>query len=269
MRCGDMEDVGVEAGAKELSAEEAAAEESAEEEAAEEARQAKKAWERELNRKRQARYRERHPKEVKERNDAHYQDIKYAIRARQYERNAQLRLAGDGAAGAAGEAGAAGAAYTFGVLPGCKLECYPGACKACFNSKDRHAVWVRIRAAYEIEARDEVSLPVDARAEAEFLAGLGRFWCRDDCGDYLKTRVKCRFHGECQRCSAVNRREKDCAAANTLFYEAHRNEVQESRDLAQAQFQCWLDSWKLEGVPGAQWRAAFEQELVELTLRRR
>jgi hypothetical protein len=181
-------------------------------------------------------------------------------------------LAGSLAGSLAGAA--VGCAYTFGVLSGCNLECYPGACKACFNSKDRHTVWVRIRAAYEIEAKEEVPLPVDTRAEAEFLAVMGRFWTRADGGDYLKTRVKSRFHGECQCCSAVNLREKDCDAANTLFYEANQTEVQESRShqtevqesLSQAQWQCWLDSWKLEGAAGARWRAAFEQELVELMM---
>jgi TPP-dependent trihydroxycyclohexane-1,2-dione (THcHDO) dehydratase len=191
--------------------------------------------------------------------------LEHKKRQREEENLVICALAGS-LAGAAGAAG--GGAYTFGVLPGCRLECYPGACKACFNSKDRHTVWVRIRSAYEIETQEEVPLPVDARAEAEFVAGLGRFWCRHDCGDYLKTRVKCRFHGKCQRCSAVNRREKDRAAAHTLFYEEQRTEVQESRDLAQAQWQCWLESWK-NGVAGARWRGGFKQDLVALTLRRR
>ena len=111
------------------------------------------------------------------------------------------------AAGLAGVGGSA-AAYTFAVLPGCKLECYPGACKACFNSKDRHAVWVRIRSAYEIEAQEEVPLPIDSAGEEELVAGLELFWCRHDCCDYLKTREKCRYFGTCQRCSTVNRREK-------------------------------------------------------------
>jgi hypothetical protein len=224
----------------------------------EKARQATKKWKKENVEQEKAvqqQYYQIHKPEI----------LEHKKRQREEENLVACSLAG--AAGAAGADGAGGA-YTFRVLPGCRLECYPGACKACFNSKDRHAVWVRIRAAYELEAPEEVPLPVDARAEAEFVAGLGRFWCRDDCGDYLKTRVKCRFHGECQRCSAVNRREKDRAAAHTLFYEAQRTEVQESRDLAQARWQCWLDSWKL-GAAGVRWRAGFEQELVDLTLRRR
>ena len=146
MRCGDMEDAGFEGGDEECSVEDGAAKElTAEEEAAaekaEEARQAKKAWERELNRKRQARYRERHPKEVKERNDAHYQYNKYEIRARQNERNAQLRLARDGAAGA-GAAGAGAGGPHFGVLPGCRGVCNPAMCAACLAAlrSKRHPV---------------------------------------------------------------------------------------------------------------------------------
>ncbi len=102
-----MEDVGVWAGGGD---EELTTDELAEKEAAEEARQAKKAHERELNRKRQARYRERHPREVIERNEQHYQNNKAEIRARQNARNAELRLARDGASGSL---------LRFGVAEGC------------------------------------------------------------------------------------------------------------------------------------------------------
>jgi hypothetical protein len=147
MRCGDMEDAGFEGGDEECSMEDGAAKElTAEEEAAaekaEEARQAKKAWERELNRKWQARYGEQHPKEVKERNEAHYQDNKYEIRARQNECNAQLRLARDGAGGEGEAGGGAGGGLHFGVLPGCLRMCSPALCAACLAAlrSKRHPV---------------------------------------------------------------------------------------------------------------------------------
>jgi hypothetical protein len=282
MRCGDMEDAGFEGGdeecsvedggGKELTAEEEAAAEQAAAKLAEEARQAKKAWERELNRKRQARYRERHPKEVKERNDAHYQDNKWAIRARQNERNAQLRLARDGAGGAAGEAGTAAGGPHFGVLPGCRGVCNPAMCAACLAAlrAGRHPVRQRVNEAYVIAAQEEKALPVDAQEEAAFRARAAMTLCEEGCR-VLETDLRaptCRFWGECRRCKAVKHRQRDFEAAQGAFYAAHREEVDESHRQADRAWMEWVNSWSAGfgsgPQAGAARRAAIELELAAL-----
>ena len=248
------------AGVKELTAEEQAAE--AEWQEAE----AMRAKIRERGRIRAATYREKHPDKIKERNEAHYQKNKYEIRAQQNERNAELRLARGGA-------NAAGAArYTFAVRAGCRLECNPGHCAACALAwnEGRHPVHARIRKAYEVETQDELPMPVDAQEDAAFLHGLQRLWGRHDCSDDLVTRQKCRFHGECQRCTAVKRREQEQASAKNQFYEPHREEVRLSKERVRSEWRNWMDSWNSDRseASGVRWRQDFERQLAEATARR-
>ena len=293
MGYGDMKDGGVDNGdlagsaeaddgAKELTAEELAEELAAVAaatvaEAEWQAAEARRARTRELGRLRAATYREKHPDKIKERNDAQYQKNKYELRVYQNERNAQLRLARSGAAAntagnAAGNAAGDAARYTFAVRAGCRLECNPGHCAACALAwnEGRHPVHARIRKAYEVEAQDEAPMPVDAEEEAAFLHGLQRLWCRHDCGDYLVTRQKCRFHGECQRCTAVKRREQEQASAKNLFYEPHREEVRQSKERVRAEWRSWMDSWNSDRseASGVRWRQDFERQLAEATARR-
>jgi hypothetical protein len=62
--------------------------------------------------------------------------------------------------------GSATATSKFGVAAGCRCDCSPALCLACYQplKEDRHPVHLRIRDAYEIKAVDEVQLPVDPRA---------------------------------------------------------------------------------------------------------
>jgi hypothetical protein len=180
------------------------------------------------------------------------------------------------AANAAGAARAGDAAqYTFAVRSGCRLECNPGHCAACAMAWNEglHPVHARIRKAYEVEAQEEtavVNIAGDAAEETAFLAGLGLLWCRHDCGDYLLTLQKCRFHGECQRCTAVNRREKEQASARNLFYEPHSEAVRQSKELVRAEWVRWLDSWVSEWAEenGVRWRQEFDQQVAEAAARR-
>ena len=241
------------------------AEKEAEKEAAEEARQAKKAHERELNRKRQARYRERHPKEVIERNEQHYQNNKAEIRARQNARNAELRLLRDGASGSL---------LRFGVAEGCRGCCSPAMCSACLAAlrAERHPVRQRVNEAYEIAAVEEQPLPICAEEEQAFRAALASSTCQDGC-KVLETELRtptCAFWGKCRRCHAVEHQRRDAIAAQRSFYEAYTAEVKESQRMAHAHWVEWLDSWLREPVQaGVVWRAAFVQELAALIARRR
>ncbi len=124
---------------------------------------------------------------------------------------------------------------------------------------------------HEVEAQDETPMPVDAEEEAAFLAGLGLLWYEPKyCGDYLVTRQKCRFHGECQRCTAVKRREQEQASAKNLFYEPHREEVRQSKERVRAEWRSWMDSWNSDRseASGVRWRQDFERQLAEATARR-
>ena len=163
-------------------------------------------------------------------------------------------------------------AWKFEVRAGCRLECNPGHCAACALAwnEGRHPVHARIRAAYEVQAQDELPMPVDAQEDAAFLHGLQRLWCRHDCSDYLVTRVKCKFHGECQRCTAVKRREQEQASAKNHFYEPHREDVRLSKERVRIKWRSWMDSWNSDRseANGVRWRQDFERQLAEATARR-
>jgi hypothetical protein len=270
--CG-MEDVVVETRDKTVSVEaeagsgdeELTTDEIAEKEAAEEARQAKKAHERELNRKRQARWREHNPKEVIERNVIHYQNNKAEIRVRQNARNAELRLARDGTAG--------GSLLKFGVTEGCHGSCSPAMCSACLSvlRAERHPVRQRVNEAYEIAAVEEQPIPICAQEESAFRAAVAGSSCKDCC-KVLETELRtltCAFWGQCRRCHAVEHRRRDSIAAQRRFCEVHTEEVKESHRMAHAHWVEWLDSWSFEAEAGAAWRVAFEQELAALIARLR
>ncbi len=103
-------------------------------------------------RKLQTRYREWHPTEVNARNDTHYQDNKPVIRASQNDRNTQLRLTRVTARQTMWSAHwqSTPSSSSSVVRAGCRLECSPGHCTACWQQYNEglHPVHARILAVY-------------------------------------------------------------------------------------------------------------------------